>query len=148
MTDTFTDHMSDDTDIRFHADSLSASLTVRDVHASLAWYRDVLGFDVDREMTRDGVLRGVAMRGGNVRLLLNQDDGAKGLDRAKGAGFSLMFTTSTSVDLIAARIKAHGGTLTSEPADMPWGVRAFRVHDPDGYAFAVSEPLGTPSKSM
>ena len=72
-----------DESARLHADTLSASLTVRDIHASLAWYRDVLGFDVDREMARDGILHAVALRAGPVRLLLNQDDGAKGLERAR-----------------------------------------------------------------
>ena len=131
-----------DESARLHADTLSASLTVRDIHVSLAWYRDVLGFDVDREMTRDGSLRAVALRAGPVRLLLNQDDGAKGLERAKGTGLSLMLTTQQSVDDIAARIRAHGGNLVSEPADMPWGARVFRVHDPDGFAFAISSPIG------
>ena len=124
-----------------HADSLSASLTVRDINASLEWYRDAVGFVVDREMVRDGKLRSVAVRAGGVRLLLNQDDGAKGVDRVKGAGFSLMLTTRQSVDAIAARIKSRGGTLVTEPADMPWGARAFRVQDPDGFAFAISSPV-------
>ncbi|MEO7712795.1 MAG: VOC family protein [Gemmatimonadaceae bacterium] len=130
-----------DESARLHADTLSASLTVRDIHASLAWYRDVLGFNVDREMARDGILRAVALQAGPVRLLLNQDDGAKGLDRDKGAGLSLMLTTRQSVDVIAARIRSNGGSLVSEPADMPWGARVFRVRDPDGYAFAVSSPI-------
>lgn len=121
--------------------SLAASLTVRDLDASVAWYTDALGFAVDRRMERDGKVSSVALRAGDVRILLNQDDGAKGLDRAKGEGFSLMITTSGSVDEVAERIRAHGGTLDSEPADMPWGVRAFRVRDPDGYRFAVSSPL-------
>ena len=125
--------------------ALSPSITVRDVHASLAWYRDVLGFEVDREMERDGKLRGVALRAGDVRLLINQDDGAKGLDRIKGAGLSLMFSTGQSVDAVAAHIKAHGGTLVSEPADMPWGQRVFRVIDPDGFVFAVSAPIAPPA---
>ena len=123
------------------ADTLSASLTVRDLHASLAWYRDALGFVVDREITREGALRAVALRAGGVRLLLNQDDGAKGIERTKGVGFSLMLTTRQSVDTIAARIRAHGGSLVSEPADMPWGARAFRVNDPDGFALAISSPV-------
>ena len=127
------------------AAALSPSLTVRDVHASLAWYRDVMGFEVDREMERDGKLRGVALRAGDVRLLINQDDGAKGLDRVKGAGLSLMFSTRQSVDAVAAHIKAHGGTLVSEPADMPWGQRVFRVIDPDGFVFAVSTPIAPPT---
>jgi uncharacterized glyoxalase superfamily protein PhnB len=125
----------------FHADALSASLTVRDLQVSLAWYRDALGFRVDREIVREGELRSVRLQAGAVRLLLNQDDGAKGVDRAKGAGFSLMLTTRQSVDALAARITARGGTLVTEPADMPWGARAFRVRDPDGFAFAISTPV-------
>ncbi|HEX6576188.1 MAG TPA: VOC family protein [Gemmatimonadaceae bacterium] len=125
----------------FHADALSASLTVRDLAASVAWYRDALGFAVEREMTRDGALRAVALRAGEVRLLLNQDDGAKGTDRVKGAGLSLMLTTRQTVDDVAARIKAYGGELVSEPADQPWGARTFRVHDPDGFALVISSPV-------
>ena len=123
------------------ADALSASLTVRDLQASLAWYRDAVGFEVEREIVRDGTLRAVRLRAGNVRLLLNLDDGAKGANRAKGAGMSLMLTTGQSVDAIAARIRAHGGQLMTEPADMPWGARSFRVQDPDGFIFAISSPV-------
>jgi uncharacterized glyoxalase superfamily protein PhnB len=125
----------------FQAASLSASLTVRDLQASVAWYRDVLGFRVEREMAADGRVRAVAMSAGAVRFLLNQDDGAKGLDRVKGAGMSLMFTTSQDIDGIAARMRANGGSLMTEPADMPWGVRAFRFQDPDGFLFSISSPL-------
>jgi uncharacterized glyoxalase superfamily protein PhnB len=56
----------------------------------------------------------------------------------KGEGFSIQFTTAQSVDDVANRIKARGGKLESEPADMPWGVRAFRVVDPDGYKITFS----------
>lgn len=122
----------------FRASALAASLTVQDLRTSLAWYRDVVGFTVDREYEREGKLLSVALRAGDVRILLNQDDGAKGLDRAKGAGFSLMITTAQDVDGIARRIRENGGTLASEPADMPWGGRAFRLQDPDGFRLAIS----------
>lgn len=124
----------------FQGQALSASLTVRDLRASLAWYRDVVGFAVEQEMEREGVLRGVALRAGDVRLLLNQDDGAKGFDRTKGEGFSLMITTGQDVDELAQEIRARGGALASEPMTMPWGARVFRLQDPDGFRFAVSSP--------
>ena len=120
------------------AQALSASLTVRDLERSLAWYCDAVGFTVERRMEADGVLRSVAIRADVVRILLNQDDGAKGLDRPKGEGFSLMITTSQDLDALASRIKDHGFALDTEPADMPWGRRAFRVRDPDGYRYAFS----------
>jgi uncharacterized glyoxalase superfamily protein PhnB len=120
------------------AGELSASLTVNDLEKSVAWYRDVVGFTIDRKHERDGKLLGVSLKAGLVRILLNQDDGAQGRDRKKGEGFSLQITTSQSIDAIANRIKAAGGTLGSEPADMPWGARVFRLRDPDGFKLVIS----------
>jgi uncharacterized glyoxalase superfamily protein PhnB len=122
----------------FRASALSASLTAKDLQKTLAWYRDVVGFTVDQEHKRDGKLLGVSLKAGAVRILINQDDGAKGWDRAKGEGFSLQITTAQNVDEIATRIKERGGTLQSEPADMPWGARVFRLHDPDGFKLVIS----------
>ena len=69
-----------------HGRTLSASLTVKDVEKSLAWYRDIVGFAVDRRHERDGTLRAVSLRAGDVRILIGQDDGKKGWDRVKGEG--------------------------------------------------------------
>lgn len=124
----------------FHATALNASLTVKDLQQSVAWYA-AIGFVVDRRVEREGKLAAVSLRAGDVRILLNQDDGARGWDRAKGEGISLQIVTAQSVDAVADRIREHGGTLETEPADMPWGVRAFRVRDPDGFKLAISGPL-------
>jgi len=121
-----------------HGLSLSASLTVEDVQASVAWYRDVVGFAVEQEHERGGRLVAVSLRAGDVRILVGQDDGAKGWDRVKGEGFSMQITTDQNVDQIANRIRNAGGTLDSEPTDMPWGARAFRVRDPDGFRLVLS----------
>jgi uncharacterized glyoxalase superfamily protein PhnB len=74
-----------------------------------------------------------------VRILLNQDDGVRGMDRAKGEGFSLQFTTPQDVDGIAARVRARGGVLALEPTDA-WGTRVFRLIDPDGFRLTISSP--------
>ena len=122
----------------FRARAIQPSITVKDLQKSVAWYRDVVGFIVDQNMERDGKLRAVRLKAGGVVILLNQDDGAKGWDRKKGEGISFQFTTAQSIDDIANRIKANGGTLDTEPADMPWGVRMFRLRDPDGFKLAIS----------
>ena len=121
------------------AQSLEASLTTADVQRSRDWYRDTLGFTVDREFEREGRLFAISMRAGQVRLLLTQDDGAKGADRKKGDGFSLQLTTVEDIDAIAAGAKQAGATLDTEPANM-WGVRAFRLRDPDGFRWTISSP--------
>ncbi len=120
--------------------SLQTSLTVKDLQASVTWYVDVVGFKVDRKIERDGTLRGVAVSAGDVRIILNQDDGKKGWDRIKGLGFSLQINTAQSIDEIAQQITSHGGVLEMAPQDMPWGARVCRVHDPDGYRWSISRP--------
>jgi uncharacterized glyoxalase superfamily protein PhnB len=121
------------------AQSLEASLTVADVRRSLDWYRDVLGFTLDREHERGGKLLAVSLRAGAVRILLGQDDGAKGLDRVKGQGFSLQITTSQDIDALAANAKRAGAVLDTEPTDA-FGVRVFRLRDPDGFRLVISSP--------
>lgn len=121
--------------------NLGVSLTVKDLQKSLAWYRDVVGFAVGRKIERDGKLRGVALKAGDVELSINQDDGAKGWTRIKGEGFSLRIVTDQSVDEIAERIKKSGHTLDTEPTDMPWGARIIRLRDPDGFKLSISHPL-------
>ncbi len=118
--------------------SLSASMTVNDLQKSLAWYRDVVGFTVDQEHQREGKLVAVSLSAGDVRIVLGQDDGAKGLNRVKGIAMSLMITTDQNIDAIAKRIKAGDPTIESEPGDTPWGARHFRFQDPDGFKIVIS----------
>ncbi len=122
-----------------HGESLDASLTVANLERSAAWYTTVLGFTVDRRHERDGRLIAVSLKADAVRLLLTQDDGAKGLNRAKGEGLSLRITTRQNVDALAESIKAHGVTLDTEPVTA-FGARVFRLRDPDGFRFTVSSP--------
>jgi len=122
----------------FRARTLSASLTVKDLQKSLAWYQDVVGFTVDQKHEREGKLMGVSLKAGDVRILIGQDDGAKGWDRVKGEGFSLQITTAQNIDEVAQRIKQRGGKLATEPTDMPWGARVFRLQDPDGFKLVIS----------
>jgi uncharacterized glyoxalase superfamily protein PhnB len=127
-------------DSALQAESLMVSLTVKDLMASRKWYHEVVGFAVENEYEYEGVVRAIGLRAGKVRVLLNQDDGAKGWDRNKGDGMSMTITTD-DVDGAAARIKAAGGTLGAEPEDKPWGARMFPITDPDGFRFAISTPL-------
>jgi uncharacterized glyoxalase superfamily protein PhnB len=133
--------MSANTDPQsFRGSGLSASLTVNDLEKSLAWYTDVLGFTVDQRHEREGKVMAISLKAGDVRVLIGRDDGAKGFDRVKGEGFSMMITTEQNIDDLAKAIEERGGTLATQPTDMPWGARVFRVQDPDGFKFAISSP--------
>jgi uncharacterized glyoxalase superfamily protein PhnB len=118
--------------------SLQASLTVKDLEKSVAWYTGALGFAETRRIERDGKLRGVAVHAGTVRIILNQDDGAQGWDRIKGQGMSFQISTLQEIDAVADHVRAHGSPLETEPTDTPWGARIFRVRDPDGFRWTIS----------
>jgi len=114
------------------------AITANDLEASVAWYRDVMGFVVGEEYRVEGELQGVEMKAGVVRFLLSQDDFAQGRDRLKGLGLRIYCTTTQDVDELAAQIGARGGELIQPPTDQPWGARDFAVIDPDGFKISIS----------
>lgn len=119
--------------------AMMPGITATDLQASIAWYRDVLGFTVAEEYKGDdGRVMGVRLVAGAVQFMLGQDDFAKGRDRQKGAGLRFYCTTAQDVDQLAAAIKERGGKLTHEPTDQPWGTRDFGVVDPDGFNISIS----------
>ena len=123
---------------QLRAESLQASLTVRNLDRSADWYTEVLGFEVDRRHEREGKLIAVSLRAGAVRILLAQDDGARGFERQKGEGMSLQFKTKQDADSLAAAIKQKGTALDTEPVTAPHGARIFRLRDPDGFRLTIS----------
>lgn len=119
---------------------LVPSLTVSDLKVSLVWYRDIAGFHVQEAHEFEGVVRGYTLVAGTQRILINQDDFAKG-KRTKGQGLRMYLQTTQDVDRVADDVKARGGTLASEPEDQPWGPRAFNLEDPDGFLFTIMSSM-------
>lgn len=126
-----------------NATTMGCSLTCKNIDASIKWYQAALGFAVDMTFEVNGKLGGAIISAGDIRIVLNQDDGKLGWDRVKGQGLYLQLNVATGadVDAAAARIKAAGGTLVDEPADRPWGARMFQFKDLDGFKLGVSTPL-------
>lgn len=126
-----------------NATNLGCSITCKDLAASIRFYRDAIGFTVGQSYENEGKVVAAIVEAGDCRIVLNQDDGKLGWDRIKGQGFYLQINVAgaADVDAAAARIKAAGGTLLSEPADQPWGARMFQFKDLDGFKLGVSYPL-------
>lgn len=119
--------------------SATPVFTVDDIHKSLAWYRDVMGFVPSDRWEHEGKLLGAEMLAGTVTFMLTQDDWKKGRDRVKGEGFRVYCTTAQDIDGLAQLIKQRGGNLIQEPRDEE-GYRMFAVADPDGYRITLSSP--------
>jgi uncharacterized glyoxalase superfamily protein PhnB len=115
---------------------MTTTLAVADVEASLDWYRDSLGFVVDRVYRSGEAIAGVLLKAGTAQLMLTPrgSSGARGGEQP----VALHFSTAQDIDALADRIKAAGGALAAEPAALPFGARAFRVRDPDGFLLTIS----------
>jgi catechol 2,3-dioxygenase-like lactoylglutathione lyase family enzyme len=120
------------------ARGLAPALTVNDLQASLRFYTEGLGFEVAQENEAEGVVRFYMLKSGNALLGIGQDDFAKGRDRLKGVGTRFWLTTAADIHALAARAKAAGITLDSEPEPLPWGPMGFSFTDPDGFKFTIS----------
>lgn len=119
--------------------AIQPGFTVNDVHRSIAWYTNVLGFVMKEPWLNEGQLIGAELRAGNCSIYLGQDDFKKGKDRRKGEGVRLYCSTAQDLDKLAHGIKARGGHLDHEVQVQPWGSRDFGITDPDGYKITVSQ---------
>jgi uncharacterized glyoxalase superfamily protein PhnB len=122
-----------------NATGLMPSLTVDNLQRSLDFFGG-LGFEIEDRWEENGVLRGAMLKAGSVHLGLSEDDGKKGQARVKGVGMRLYIETKDNIDDIAARAKAAGVRLTSEPRDTEWGSRAFDATEPSGFLVTISSP--------
>ena len=119
----------------------SANLLVRDVQASLPFYRDVLGAKVhyaDEDFA--------ALNLAGAEFMLHADHaydhhplhkyiaGVEANRRGLGAELRVM---GVDPDAAEARAKSAGATIVQPAADYPHGWRDVMLADPDGYVWAV-----------
>jgi catechol 2,3-dioxygenase-like lactoylglutathione lyase family enzyme len=105
-----------------------------DIHRSVAWYRDQLGFRVERDAADYGIVRRdmVELHFWPCR------------DRRIAENTSAYFRVE-DVDGLHAEMQgaAENGDITS-PADRAWGMREFYVRDPDGNLLRFGRPSAGP----
>jgi uncharacterized glyoxalase superfamily protein PhnB len=116
--------------------SVMPSLTVNNLQQSLEFF-DALGFEIEDRWEQGGTLLGAMLKAGDARLGLSQDDGKKGTDRTKGVGMRLYIEADDNIDDVAARAKAAGVKIQTEPHDTEWGSRAFEVTEPSGFLLTI-----------
>jgi catechol 2,3-dioxygenase-like lactoylglutathione lyase family enzyme len=121
-----------------------------DPEASLAFYRDLLGFDLAQDVGQGEMrwLTFVAPSQPDVRLVLTPpaaDPGVTDDERrtivelmAKGAYQSIILPTK-NLDDTFARLQAADAEVVSEPTEQPWGVRDCAFRDPAGNMVRIDE---------
>ena len=133
-------------DITIHATMLPHT----DPEASLAFYRDILGFEVRNDVGR-GTMRwitlGPAGQPGTSIVLTPPavdpgitDDERRTISEmmAKGTYAMILFATK-DLDGAFEKVAASGAEVVQEPTEQPYGVRDFAVRDPAGTLIRINQ---------
>ena len=121
-----------------------------DPEASLAFYRDALGFEVRKDVGYNDmrwVTLGPPGRP-DMNIVLTPpaaDPGVTDEERrviaemmAKGTYASIMLATP-NVDAVFERVQASGADVMQEPLDQPWGMRDCAFRDPAGNTVRIQQ---------
>jgi catechol 2,3-dioxygenase-like lactoylglutathione lyase family enzyme len=122
-----------------------------DPEASLAFYRDTLGFEVRNDVGY-GDMRWITVGPAGqptTSIVLNPPAADPGLTdderhtiaelMAKGSFGSVVLATD-DVDSAFAAVEASGAEVAQEPTDQPYGVRDCAFRDPAGNMVRIQQP--------
>lgn len=124
--------------------SITPNLVVRDIAASTAFYRDVLGFSVKQTVPDGPPFVFVWLERDGVQVFLNDRKTVEAElpAAAKSIGGSGLFLIVDGLDAM------HAAVASKTPLVMPlktqfYGMREFAVADPDGHVVTCAEPYET-----
>jgi catechol 2,3-dioxygenase-like lactoylglutathione lyase family enzyme len=128
----------------------SSFLPHDDPDASVAFYRDVLGFEVRLDVGQ-GSMRWVTIGPPNqpdTAIVLYPPSVNPGLTdderrtiaemMAKGT-FGIVVLATKNVDETFAQVQARGAEVVQEPVDQPYGIRDCAFRDPAGNLIRINE---------
>ena len=108
------------------------------MNAAIAHWRDTLGFEVDfvsgDPPMHARVSAGDRMHASAVRIRLVPFEGG-GARRDRGY---FWIHVGKDLDGLFAKYVAAGVEVVAEPKLQPWGLRDFRVRDPDGHLYCFA----------
>lgn len=119
-------------------------LTVKDVDAAVAFYRDVFGAveRMDRVRSDDGAQVAVLVIDGCSVGVATESIGLRTLSPETAGGTTVRIHLDVDdPDGLAARAVAAGAEEMFAVADQPYGLRQGRVVDPFGHHWLISGPL-------
>src|SRR4051794_10191584 len=133
-------------DVTIHASFLPHD----DPDASLAFYRDILGFEVRNDVGHGGmrwITVGPADQPGTSIVLYPPaaNPGTTDEERhtiaemmAKGT-YAIILLATTDLDGTFERVQASGTEVVQEPTEQPYGVRDCAFRDPAGNLIRIQE---------
>ena len=122
--------------------SVTPNLIVRDMAASTAFYRDVLGFSIKQTVPDAEPFVFVWLERDGVPVFLNDpkavDKDVPGLAARPAGGTATLFFVITGVDAFHASV-APRATVVMALKTQWYGMREFAIEDPDGHLLTFAE---------
>src|SRR5579871_4190051 len=109
------------------------NLTVKDVDASVAFYKDKLGFTHDMTMDMGDGKFAIVRLGSQVVIGMGSSSQDPQPPYGTGVQFMMYLPEGMNIDEYYANVQANGVTIKNELKDAYWGDRTFSLLDPDGY---------------
>lgn len=126
------------------AQKLTPNLVVRDVTASLNFYRHVLGFERAFSVPEEPPYVFAACGGGGVEIFFNSRKAVEEDYPALAARIGGSFTMFIEVDDLKAvlvNVEKQGAKITMPVKEQFYGMREFAFEDPDGYTITIAEKM-------
>jgi uncharacterized glyoxalase superfamily protein PhnB len=123
---------------------LTPNLIVRDVSASLDFYRTVLGLETGMTVPDQSPYVFASVTNGLVEIFFNDQKMVAAEDPKLAATIGASLTLYTEVDNLNAvmeRVKAARAPVTMEIKEQFYGMREFGFQDPDGYTITIAERM-------
>jgi catechol 2,3-dioxygenase-like lactoylglutathione lyase family enzyme len=133
-------------DITIHTSALPHD----DPDASVAFYRDVLGFEV-RNDVGSGKIRWVTVGpagqpGTSIVLVppsanpgITEDERRTIAEMMAKGTFAMLLLATKNLDEAFRQLQSHDADVVQEPAEQPYGVRDCAVRDPAGNLIRIQE---------
>jgi catechol 2,3-dioxygenase-like lactoylglutathione lyase family enzyme len=118
---------------------VQAVLLVSDVAATVAYYRDTLGFHVDFEHGSPPIHARVSSgdRDGPIAARIRFEHSPA----PTTPSCYLYVHVGQRLDDLFAEYRTRGVKIVSEPIDRPWGLRQFEIRDCNGYLLTFAAEL-------
>ena len=151
-----------DQESRSTAQRAAASVTVMDItinasflphndpEATLAFYRDALGFEVRNDVGYGGmhwITVGPADQPGTSIVLyppaatpgVTEDERRTIVEMMAKGTYAIILLATKDLDGTFARVQANGAEVVQEPIDQPYGIRDCAFRDPAGNLIRIQE---------
>jgi uncharacterized glyoxalase superfamily protein PhnB len=147
-------------------DSLTLMLTCRDAKKSVAFFRDMLGFEVEKtwpdeknprwanlQMGSQSIMLGASMSPEDAQKMCGGDEGAAKYMATLAEEFQknrpgvgiVVYVRVDDVDAYHAKLVAKGMKGLPPPKTQFYGIRDFGLEDPDGYRFLFYQAVSMAS---